>query len=155
MDSVVTTYINYTAMREIKFRGKRNNESEWLYGHYFINRGLHFIVNDGIAPAGNTFLDYEVDPETVGQFTGLRDKKGREIYEGDVLGAGNKVIGWVEGDVRGYCYDVVYIKKDVNDSPAAGDKRWSLYSTIQYDYPNMIEVIGNVHDNPELMEEKK
>lgn len=51
--------------REIKFRGKRLDNGEWLYGYYFVNWGKHFIVTDGIAPAGNTFRDYEVEPDTI------------------------------------------------------------------------------------------
>ena len=67
--------------REIKFRG-RNDRYGWLTGHYFVNRGVHFIAEDGIANPLNTWEDYSVDPETVGQYTGLKDRNGKDIYEG-------------------------------------------------------------------------
>ena len=70
--------------REIKFRGKRLTDGNWIYGDFFRNRGLSFIASDGISenPLA-TWRDYNVDPETVGQFTGFHDKNGKEIYEGD------------------------------------------------------------------------
>lgn len=67
------------------------------------------------------------------------------IYDGDILGAKGKVIGWVKGGVRGYCYDVVYVNHP------AGESRWTLYSTVKDDYPEQIEVIGNIYDNSELL----
>ena len=127
--------------REIKFRGKRLDNGEWITGsETYIHDG------DGVWLSDETTDVVKVDPETVGQFTGLEDKNGKNVYEGDILGSEGRVIGWVKGGVRGYCYDVVYINHP------AGESDWPLYSTVKYDYPEQIEVIGNIHDNPEILE---
>ncbi len=129
------------ATREIKFRGKRLDNGEWITGsETYIHDG------DGVWLSDETTDVVKVDPETVGQFTGLEDKNGKNVYEGDILGSEGRVIGWVKGGVRGYCYDVVYINHP------AGESDWPLYSTVKYDYSEQIEVIGNIHDNPEILE---
>ena len=121
-------------MREILFRGKRTDNDEWEYGDLWCNPyGKRVVcivspINDQGTTGGN-----EVDPETVGQFTGLTDKNGVKIFEGDIIR--------YEDDI-GY---VIYNGDDARflvDSP-------NMY--ISMDYSNEFEVIGNIHDNPELL----
>lgn len=133
--------------REIIFRGKSISTGKWLYGCLLKNEeGKFAVVKPFKVNMDNECSCCEVDEETIGQFTGLQDKNGKEIYEGDILASEGKVIGWVQGGVRGYCYDVVYI-----DHPQ-WEKRWSLYGTVVNDYPGKLEVIGNIYDNRELLE---
>ena len=120
--------------REIKFRGYNAKNARWLHGHYFINRGGHYIVTDGIANPFLTHEDFTVRPETVGQFTGLCDCNGNEIYEGDILRGGGNVFVQVEYDAPQFCY------KD-ND-----------FGYKFLNHPENFEVIGNIHDTPELLE---
>lgn len=124
--------------REIKFRG-RNDRHGWLTGHYFVNRGVHFIAEDRIANPLYTWEDYAVDPETVGQYTGLKDSLGKEIYEGDII-----------KEESGFPFNGRHVVK--------WDNYYSHYQCdgkdgylIIRDFTNPV-IVGNIWDNPELLE---
>lgn len=127
-------------MREIKFRGKDVYDNEWEYGGY-----MEFLGRPQIAYEDNGIVCHiDVDPATVGQYTGLRDKNGVEIYEGDVLlyremnrRAG---VSWRDGGF------IVYDINDPDEWQALNDDDASQVIS------QVMEVINNVHDAPELME---
>jgi hypothetical protein len=73
------------AKREILFRGWNKKNKKWLYGYYFAYRGYHFISPDDKVNPLDTYEDYVVDADTVGQYTGMKDAKGVKIFEGDVI----------------------------------------------------------------------
>lgn len=126
-------------MKEVKFRGKRLTDGAWIYG------SLVNIEEDryAVLPVINTMRDetiamYEVDPDTVGQYTGLKDKNGKEIYEGDII----------EVDWLGEPSIVKWYKDGFMAYP---------YRSIGYHLCEVVadcKVIGNIHDNPELIKEK-
>ena len=124
-------------MREIKFRGKVKIGNRWIVGAY--NQNSH-----SIARYDGNHQDYNVDDNTVGKFTGLKDKNGKEIYEGDIvlqIGYNNKLVPMVVRFENG-----AFIVGYHNGSSTR--KTPMLLSS-------KCEVTGNIFDNPELLEEKK
>ena len=133
-------------MREIKFRGKRIDNGEWVYGYYFQGfTGISYILVMHDHILGMTEF-YEVDPSTVGQYTGLKNKHGKEIYEGDIIvGTYKEDIGTDTGLVVFKCYGFKVEIPNVGDDELVD---WERYS-------DSIEVIGNIYENPELFGDSK
>ena len=131
-------------MHEIKFRGKRVDNGEWVYGYYFYSQvdDVHYIKG-GNRVYGFTDHEYIVDPATVGQFSTLRDKNGREIYEGDILR--------IKGEppwTFDYPREVKFIDGVFGVRNQTLDKHDPLGARVA---ALVYEVIGNIHDNPELL----
>ncbi len=129
--------------REIKFRGFNPKNQKWLYGYYLVNRGLHFITPDEFVNPFDTWEDYLINPDTVGQFTGLYDKNGKEIYEGDLV-------------KYKYAYDIelVGVIKYKDAKFVIMDPEDSCYCLSDFK-KDKIEIIDNIHDNPELLKDEK
>ena len=136
-------------MREILFRGKRIDNGEFTYGNIMIPRfGGETCIVEQDAPF-HSFV-YEVAPSTIGQFTGLTDKNGKKIFEGDI-GRYKQTDGAKRNGKPIICIGkVVYNAKTASFAVESKDETGCKY----FDYfPIMdFEVIGNIHDNPELLE---
>ena len=124
-------------MREIKFRGKRKssrkNCQKWIYGSLYIDCGECFINYQ--LPSGDIEIE-DVLKDTVGQYTGLKDKNGVEIYEGDILN--NTAVNFkfiVKFENTKYVLQKVEFPEDILD----------MYSFLNR-IPTMFEVIGNIYD---------
>lgn len=122
-------------MRNILFRGKRLDNEEWVYGSLLLIENLAYIYDGDSCPSEVNF-EYEfiaVDPATVGQYTGMKDRYGDRIWEGDLVEHGDEVSA-VFFDTENSCFDF----KSSNDPFAA---------QFSCDY----EILGNIHDNPDLL----
>jgi len=140
-------------MREILFRGKRVDNGEWVEGSLVNNVFFHvdtkgaipYIINpyeyeeyDCMEDIGD--LAVEVTPETVGQFTGLTDKNRQKIFEGDIV----KSITHFYGKLK---ERVTVVKFDEVENDSFGEPFTVGYSLLGSEW----EIIGNIHDNPELL----
>lgn len=121
-------------MREILFRGKRTDNGEWVKGFYVCIPDTHYIMTGKFDSLTNGIINseaYKVDPSTVGQFTGLEDKLGTKIFEGDVI------------DDLGVEYIVVF------DSDYAQFRgKFDGWNAEISHIASRCEVIGNIYDNP-------
>lgn len=144
-------------MREILFRGKRIDNGEWVYGDlvhavnkfyisYYYESALTTFINETFEYDGISIIRaapfIEVDPSTIGQYTGLTDKNGKKIFEGDII-------------LRRYVrpnFLVEYSEEETEyQANFIGGGCASLY---KYFSSKESKVIGNIHDNPELLEDK-
>lgn len=126
-------------MREIKFRGKRLDNGEWIEGDLLRMNDHWFIFPD---PEPEGIDKYEVDPATVGEFTGLKDKNGKEIYEGDIMDM--EVFG--EEDIYFHCPVLIIFIDGAFHIAEDEESVWAPICNIC-----ISEVIGNIHDNLELL----
>jgi len=146
-------------MREILFRGKRVDNGEWIYGDLTqVRYNIHDQNDDRYGLENQCMIgSCEVDeyamtgydtasviPETVGQYTGLVDKNGRKIYEGDIVRVEDE-----DGDTEFSDGGVGVVSFD--------DGLWYISGEVNNGLNNLnrcyyISVIGNIHDNPELLE---
>ena len=145
----------YCSAREILFRGKRKDNREWIEGFYFKNFDKCYIFSAKYQDNLTTKFIFEVDPETVGQYTGLTDKNGKKTFEGDVVHAvyqsnygglentdfGIGVVKYSDSYYGGAAYEIDII----------GESGSRAFSTA---LEKGVTIIGNVWDNPELLKEE-
>lgn len=134
-------------MREIKFRGKRKSDGKWLYGSLLIscfndNKNSKYYITSFL---GNYTFEYEVIPETIGQYTGLKEYKGVETYDGDILKRLDESI-----------YKVIF-KKGIYIGELATVKNCLLKDKypLLHQIISISEVIGDIYSNPELLTQVK
>lgn len=137
-------------MREILFRGKRKDNGKWTSGYLFLMWGTAYICWGMINGVPNM---EEVVPETVGQYTGLTDKNGSKIFEGDIIRTTNPYTGEVYvGVVEWGCYYAFgvgfVIAWNADDNNDLNPSLFYWVSDVG------VEVVGNAYDNPELLENK-
>lgn len=137
-------------MREILFRGKRLDNGKWVMGFCVHHRNVaHYILD--VSYGGYEDIDggffvprwYAVEPSSVGQYTGLTDKNGKRIFEGDIV-----LFKWDKE--HNYCHIIEFVDGEFCATPVISrDDTWQIRICGENE---KFSVIGNIHDNPELME---
>jgi len=154
-------------MREILFRGKDTETGTWLYGGYIHlhrttyccttdyendkNNDIHQIVYERMTDWGlpNNHLRTDVIPATVGQYTGLTDKNGKKIFEGDIV---DVIIYPTDGESE-ETHKRGVVVWDAEDCAFEIEHKDGTDGFWWYTPSSDIEVVGNIHDNPGLMEQ--
>lgn len=132
-------------MREILFRGKRTYNGEWVDGCLYRNIYGEYQIREHKVYDEEAYIDdYNINLETIGQYTGMKDIKDKKIFEGDIVKFKRvNALGYTisrVGEVQYYDeLPIFYIYANTGDA-------WDWVDCEE------IEVIGNIHDNPELME---
>ena len=143
-------------------RGKRVDNNEWIEGYYVHYDDIIDNHNDDCdyiieKHNGGNFVFHEVVPETVGQYTGLTDKNGKKIFEGDIITATTLDTG---DEQRAVVYFGNFIDANNADEYIGFFIEFDRIKTTitqlsMEECKNRIEIIGNIHDNPELLQEGK
>ena len=137
--------------RTIKFRGNASDNGEWVYGDLEYSRAKNIARIHTYDEDGKYLMQHLVDPDTVGQFAGLFDMNSKEIYEGDIItlkGNYPRVVLWDKMSwalmPTEYYHDEVFGVMNLQHP----DLDW------WEEFADKFEIIGNIHDNPELLNEK-
>ena len=123
-------------IREVIFRGKRADNGEWVEGDLLQTRYHSGHIEYQIMPQTPVSSAYPVLLETVGQYTGLTDRNGKKIFDGDIIEY-HEEIGKIKYSDCDAAFGILF-------------DTWNTYFSEIYE--KNVEVIGNIHDNPELME---
>lgn len=136
-------------MREILFRGKRTDNGEWVYGNYNNVNGKAYIFPED---ATDSYDNYQVDPATVGQYTGVVDRNGKQVFEDDIIGYTDTDTGKTKifGVVKWYYEGNFYINTDTYCNYTS-DNDCANVGYMMNRATTKLLVLGNIHDNPELL----
>ena len=137
-------------MREILFRGKRADSGEWVEADVLQTRYHSGHIEYQIMPQTPVSSAYSVLPETVGQYTGLTDKNGKRIFEGDIC----KFKRFNDVHVGKVVFNVTTASFIMWYQPIVGAYGEKATQKMLLSVCDNIEVVGNIHDNPELMEQE-
>lgn len=153
--------VNRVSMCEILFRGKRVDNGEWVEGFYACVLDTHYIITGRFDSLTNGIINseaYKVDPSTVGRFTGLTDCNGVKIFGGDIIRWHDNTELSVGGQIAEVCFGKYRDAENVFDDiyPLGfyirfSDKNCVTISWLD-EYKNYFDIIGNIYDNPELLE---
>lgn len=129
--------------REIKFRGKRRDSGEWVYGDLLHNVDC-LKIREWEIDVNQIPKSYVVDENTIGQYIGFKDKNEREMYEGDIVNLASEK---TEPFIRNI---PLVVRRYIDGQFVLVDR----FGCRDFLITNIVEVIGNIHDNPELLKTK-
>lgn len=129
--------------RKIKFRGKRLSDGEWVYGDLLHNVDC-VKIREWEADVNQIAKSYVVDENTIGQYTGFKDKNEKEMYEGDIVNLASE-------DTEPFMRNIPLVVRRYPDGQFLLVDRLGCRDFL---VTNIVEVIGNIHDNPELLKTK-